>query len=243
MTNNLKPALSPDLKARVLAAAKKTPSPTRDRARIRQLAMLIFAFAIASVPTLVYCKILYPEFISLNLTAKDVLQGNTRELPLPLLAWTTAGSFLVAMTVVWAALSRGRSMLGRNSTVLAIVIVATPVVLFCWRYGWALDYDWAFPWYGRSSWGKKCLEVSLATALAPLAAFLTLRRGSDPNHPAATGAAMGVSAGACSWALVDLTCPVGAPLHLLVGHVLPILILGVIGAILGKWLLAVREGH
>ncbi len=230
---------SAEFKARMLAVARTKASPPRRVARFWQIAMLGGAFLIAVVPYIVFFHVL-PDFISPTLTGRDLAHGLTREVPNGLLEWTSGGSFLLAMIVVWLALNRGHSMLGRTSAFLLSVVIFTPVVLFAWRYGWSLHFDWTFTWAGRSWWGWKCLSVSLATALSPMAAFLTLRQGSDPNHPAATGAAMGVSAGACSWVLVDMRCPVGAPLHLLIGHVLPIVILGIAGAILGRWLLAVR---
>jgi hypothetical protein len=43
-----------------------------------------------------------------------------------------------------------------------------------------------------------------------------------------------------AWLLVDLWCPVGHFGHLLVGHVLPIALLVVGGALLGRRYVAVR---
>ena len=58
-------------------------------------------------------------------------------------------------------------------------------------------------------------------------------------HPVTSGAASGVAAGAGAWAMIDLWCPVAYPPHLLLGHVLPIVLLTVVGAVLGGRLLGV----
>jgi hypothetical protein len=240
MSSNEDSPLPAGFKERLLAAAKEKASPPRHVVRLRQAVMLAGAFLVAVVPYFVFNGPL-STWISPTLTAGDIAHGMTRDRPESLMAWTSGGSFLISMAVVWLALSRGRSMLGRKSNVLLAVMVLTPIALFAWRYGWSQHYDFVFTWgSNRAWWGSKCLRMSLAIALAPMTAFLALRRGSDPNNPAITGAVMGVSAGACSWVLVDMQCPVGAPMHLLIGHVLPILILGVVGAVLGRWILAVR---
>jgi hypothetical protein len=52
---------------------------------------------------------------------------------------------------------------------------------------------------------------------------------------------MGVAAAACAWVFVDLWCPVAYVPHLMLGHVLPMAILGSVGALLGRFLLQVRR--
>jgi hypothetical protein len=52
---------------------------------------------------------------------------------------------------------------------------------------------------------------------------------------------MGVAAGACAWIAVDVWCPVADIPHLLLGHVLPLFILAVAGALLGRTLLSLRS--
>ena len=61
-----------------------------------------------------------------------------------------------------------------------------------------------------------------------------------PVQPVLNGAAMGFAAGACAWVAVDLWCPVADVQHLLLGHVLPLGILGGAGALLGYALLSLR---
>jgi hypothetical protein len=55
------------------------------------------------------------------------------------------------------------------------------------------------------------------------------------SRPALTGAALGVAAGACSWLLVDLWCPVAHPEHIALGHLLPLVLLAGAGALARVW--------
>jgi hypothetical protein len=49
-----------------------------------------------------------------------------------------------------------------------------------------------------------------------------------------------VAVGACAWVLVDVWCPVAGIWHLLRGHVLPVVLLGLLGGVLGSVVLAIR---
>jgi len=75
----------------------------------------------------------------------------------------------------------------------------------------------------------------------PMASFLFLRRGIEPRGPWALGAAIGASCGASAGVLVDLWCPLTDTRHVLVGHVLPIVILVIVGTVLGRRVLGVRH--
>ena len=59
-------------------------------------------------------------------------------------------------------------------------------------------------------------------------------------HPRALGAAVATAIGASVWVLVDAWCPVGYPLHVLLGHVLPLVLLAAVGQWLGGRWLSVR---
>jgi hypothetical protein len=50
-----------------------------------------------------------------------------------------------------------------------------------------------------------------------------------------------VATGTCAAVLVDLWCPVAHPGHLLLGHVLPIAILGIVGVWVGDRILSIRR--
>ena len=84
----------------------------------------------------------------------------------------------------------------------------------------------------------RCFGVSLLFGIVPLITFLLARRGSDPVHPRSLGAALGAAGGLWAATLVDLWCPVAFPVHVVLGHVLPALLLAAVGAVLGARLLA-----
>jgi hypothetical protein len=89
--------------------------------------------------------------------------------------------------------------------------------------------------------GYRCLGYTIAIAATPLATFLRLRRGAEPRRPSTVGAAAGAASGALAGVLVDLWCPLTAPAHVVVGHVLPLVVLIGVGAVVGSRVLGVRR--
>jgi hypothetical protein len=81
-----------------------------------------------------------------------------------------------------------------------------------------------------------------AWAPSPHAADAKLRGKSVFRHhnPVATGAALGAACGAAAGVMVELWCPVAAPRHVAVGHILPIAIVSVVGALMGARVIAMR---
>lgn len=130
-------------------------------------------------------------------------------------------------------------MLGRSRRSLLYGSALIPIGLLAWKVLWSLAFEYPMvAWPERP--GLRCLSLSLLIAIGPLLAFLAVRR-TAPVRPALNGAAMGVAAGSCAWVVVDLWCPVASVPHLLLGHVLPLCILAVIGALLGNALLSIRS--
>ena len=128
-----------------------------------------------------------------------------------------------------------------RATKISVQAPAALVISQTWvaKVGWSAAFgDGMVLWPARL--GLRCLSLSLLVAIGPLLSFLALRR-SAPAHPALNGAAMGFAAGACAWFAVDLWCPVAYLPHLLLGHVLPLFVLGVVGALLGQALLSLRR--
>ena len=151
---------------------------------------------------------------------------------------TFVGTLAIAAVTQYAAWLRGPSI--RQVAVLVAIAISAPVALFVFKYGVSSLYDGAVRWW-PSKPGLRCMRLSMADGSAMLAGALASRRRSGPFHPAATGAAMGAAAGAGSWVLVDLWCPVGAPTHLLLGHVIPTLALTALGAWPGSLVLRARR--
>jgi hypothetical protein len=213
-----------ELKERILAAAAAEPSPSRRAARRRQ-ALLMAGAAVAMAAG--YWLFAIWLFGWQSISRSTLLLGGT-----------VTGAALVAGLAAALAVGRGRAMLGRPRRWLLVVTVAAPLVLLGWKIAWSalfgnLDES--------PRLGYRCLLMSVAMGAIPLLLLALTRRGEDPRHPGLLGAAIGVAVGACGWVLVDLWCPVGGPIHLLRGHLLPIIILGVLGVVVGRLLIKVQD--
>jgi hypothetical protein len=225
------------LKARVLAAAAAEPSPTR--AAVRRRNRLISLVAAASG---IGAFVLFAALISgshLLRLGGEVMPQQHVERPVWLVVTTAGGAGAVAVAALWLALSRGRSMLGRSPRRLLYGSVLIPVSLLAWKLTSSIAFgDAMVAWPDRP--GERCLSLSLLVAAGPLLSFLAIRR-TTPVQPALNGAVLGFAAGACAWIAVDLWCPVAYVPHVLLGHVLPLFVLAVAGALLGQALLSVRR--
>lgn len=211
-----------DLRARVLERAAREQAPTRAQFTARRRVVLGVCVGIS----------LLLFFVC----------GGARSEPRPtkLMLETTLGSAALAIGVALLALDRGRSMLGRPRPWLALAVVSTPIALFAWRVLVTARYaGMTAEWTTRP--GLRCFILSGALSIAPLLGLLWLRRGSDPVHPRLSAAALAAAAGAGSWVLVDLWCPVGYLPHLLLGHVAPIVVLTALAAVFGSRLIKLRQ--
>jgi len=214
--------LAPDVRARILEAARREPSATRRTVVARGAVVLTVALALAVA--------IFVQLGAVRVTGR----------PSSLVLETALGATLLAAASAWLALGRGRSMLGRPRTWILVAVLAVPMALLAWKVGISALYEgMSVRWPDRI--GYRCRTLSSAVAAAPLVALLFLRRRSDPSHPAATGAALGLAAGSLSWVLVDLWCPVAYLPHLLLGHVLPLVAVTIAGALLGRRLVALED--
>ncbi len=220
---------NPDLKARILAAAQQEPAPERSAWQRRRVLILVGAVAVS---LLVFALIG-------GIRVGGVTQGRPLFRSAQLIFATAGGGLLIAVAAASVLLSRGRSMVGRTRLALIAVVVLTPIVLFIWKLLVSSSVpDMTVQWPERL--GLKCLTWSFVFAVAPMTALFWIRRGSVPLHPTLTGAAIGVAVGAVDWVLVDLWCPVAYVPHLMLGHVAPLVSLGLLGAALGTLILGPR---
>ena len=214
--------LAPDLKHRILDATTSEPSPTRRQRMIRSAIRMASALAV-------------PLFLFLLVGGPQVGPR-----PLGLVATTALGTSGIAATALFVAVGRGSSMLGRSRRRLLVTAAIVPVAFLLWKVvaSWAVPHMMD-PWPSRP--GLRCFALTVLFAAWPVAVLVRERRGSDPVHPRTLGVALGVAAGAASAVLVDLWCPVGHVPHVLIGHVVPILLLGGLGALVGAGSLGVRS--
>ena len=147
---------------------------------------------------------------------------------------------LAALLSLWAILTPARTPMGRKRPWLLAVALGTPALVYALMLGLsgALHLANAALTVHRSA--SECLGLTLAAAGLPMVLLLRARRGTDPVHPAAQGAAFGVAFGALAGVMVCLWCPDVTPLHIALGHVLPLLLLAGLGAGLGPRVLGLR---
>jgi hypothetical protein len=213
--------MSPDLRARVLAAARAEPSPPMGTSRVRSA----IGFTLAFLPI---------AFFDLRSVA---LHGR----PLGFVMLNAVGWAVLAAAATWGAVGRGRSMLGRPRSWLLAVAVATPVALLAVVCAGYVPWPAATAIEGTPLGDFICFDAVVILALGPLFAFALTRRRSDPIHPALTGAALGVAAGAWGSFALAIHCPVTSLRHILIAHVVPVVLVAAVGALVGAKLLALRE--
>jgi hypothetical protein len=214
--------LQPDLKARILEAARDMPSPTRASTRAQSWLVAPSGIIVAA---------------SLFFAFHGPEHGEGRP------AWfylaSTFGWAGVAALSVWGALGRSGSATGRSRGVLWAITIGTPALLFAMMFALG-TVDPSVTSLHPERLGLKCLGLTVAAAAFPLVALLMVRRDSDAVHPLSMGAALGAACGASAGVMVEMWCPVNELHHVALGHILPILALSIIGAGLGARMLSMR---
>jgi hypothetical protein len=208
---------SPAVKERVLAEIARTRSATR-REVLRTNAIL-FACAIVGALVVFFEK------------------GGFRPSGRPplVIALTSLGTAVIAGVAISFLFTRGRSMLGRPRALLWLVATTSTLGFLAWKYGISMIFDLTARYPDRP--GFRCLALSISSGALPLCAALIAARRSVPLRPATIGGAFGAGAGLGSAVLVDLWCPVAYLPHLFLGHVLPIALLALLGALVGRQVL------
>ncbi|MGH7281366.1 MAG: NrsF family protein [Polyangiaceae bacterium] len=213
--------LPSDLKARVLDAAKREPSPTREEHQKKTMQIALAGIVGALI-------------VFLGTGGPDMGQRSAS-------FYATSFALLAAMSIIVTVLSLGvfkKSMTGApTDTLVVIALAAAPAV---WGIELALRTIWPQN-YGHPATLQStviCFLCTMGMALGPMLALLRVRRFTDAVHPAALGAAFGASAGAWGAVLIDLHCASNDLAHIAWAHALPVLLLAGAGALIGKKLLA-----
>ena len=210
---------NPSLRARVLAAAQATPVVTRKQGRT---AAGVLTAASAAIAVVIFEEI------------GGIRHGTGR--PLSITISLAVGWTAISALLTWLVLGRASSTMARRPALIAAAALAMPFVLFGWMQLFYGSYTEPF-----QRVGYRCLSYTLVISALPLASFLVLRRAIEPRHPTALGAAAGAACAAWAGALIDLWCPLTNPMHVLVGHVAPLGIAMIAGAILGRFTLGARR--
>lgn len=214
---------SAELRARVLAAASAEPVPTRSVGVVRRAAIV----AVGMIVSLVVLALI----------------GGPQPDGRPVAYFATIAALWTGVVLVasWAGLGRGRSMLGRSTSVRVIVAALTPPALIvasllaglCWPATMSNPstvHDHVF-----------CIELGSLMAIGPLVAFAFVRRDSDPVAPRLTGAAVGAVAGAWGGLFIELRCGHCSLEHVVLGHVVPVVVFALVGALIAGSVISVRH--
>jgi hypothetical protein len=209
------------LRQRILASVAAQPSRTRPQGQRR--AVLAYGAAAAAI-------------VAVFESAGGFAHGLDR--PADVTRWLLLGALAIATLGTWTALGRGGAMTGRAGAWLGAVTVAVPVASFLWLVSWHGAYADPEPKFG---W--RCLALTLTMGGVLLAAVAFVRRGSATVLPTLHGAAAGAAAGACAGVLVDAWCPLSSASHVFIGHVVPMIVLSLVGAFLGRAVLDLRTSR
>jgi hypothetical protein len=207
------PPLPPELRDRVLAAVDSEPVPSRAVGARRRARAVVIGFGS-----------LLASLALLGVRPHDRPHGYVAAL---FVAWLP-----IAAAATWAGVSRGRSMLGRPAGWLVGVVALTPVALLAVWAGVAM----VWPSVLHDSTGARetliCDVVTILFSIGPLLAFNALRKRTDPVAPRLTGAAIGTAAAVWGAIALHLVCAWTAPLHILLGHVAPVVLVALAGALI-----------
>jgi hypothetical protein len=155
----------------------------------------------------------------------DVDAASMPQLRLVLL---TFAGFTLACT--YFALSQGRSGFGAGVTILAAIVCSIAPLYAMLILPDPLHASDALPEAARPSpWGARCLLVSSIVIGLSLSSFALALRRAVTAAVRLRGAALGAAAGAWAGLALLFFCPAGETLHLIVGHVAPMLAATVIG--------------
>jgi hypothetical protein len=214
---------SAELRARVLAAASAEPVPTRSAGLARRVAVVAVGMAL-SVLVLVYIGGPKPD-------------GRPMGYYLVMAALCT----VVVLAATWGGVARGRSMLGRPTSMRVVVSALTPAALVVTALAAALLWPATIAEPSTIRDHVFCMELGLLMAIGPLVAFAVARRGSDPVAPRLTGAAIGAAAGAWGGLFIELRCGHASIAHVVLGHVVPVAVMTLLGALIAGSVVSVRH--
>ena len=131
-------------------------------------------------------------------------------------------------------------MLGRSAAVRLGVATLVPAALLATSLAAAMAWPQTLHDDTTLRSHVVCVVFTLLCALGPLVAFAVVRRRSDPVAPRLTGAAIGAASGAWGALAIELHCSHASPEHVVLAHLLPVVLLTLVGVLVGDRVVAIR---
>ncbi len=206
------------LKERILNAAAHAPSPTRRQGRRLGAWLAALSFAIV-----------FAIF--------EIMGGvaHAASRPLVFTVRLADGWALTSILLTWLVLRASAPGVSSRGLLVAAAIVS-PIALCAWASFFHGDYaEPALP----EDW--PCFVATVLGAAAPLASFLYMRRGIEPEYPGTLGAAAGAACGAWAGLFDFLRCSSADAAHIALGHAAPIVLMAIVGFGLGKRVLGLKR--
>lgn len=233
-----------DLRARILGAVQREPSPPRaERSRRRALFIALGFSGTLLMAALRY--VLDRTHGDLATAQREARWHVVSAQGVPHRPWQYVLSLvfvwsLVVIPATWAGIARGPSMLGRSGGTKLFVAALTPLALLVSWLGVAQAQLQTLDELPTIRLHLHCTLMSIAFAVGPLLAFFAVRQGTDPTEPRWGGAAIGAVAGTWGALVYFGFCECTSPVHIALSHVLPVGLLALLGAVAGKRVLGFR---
>jgi hypothetical protein len=207
--------------------AATSASTTRTRTRI--VAALI-AVAVVAVLVVVSASEMVYKRVGVGLDVNP-LQSAQLLWTLVLLAALTAFATVVA---IW----RGRHGFGMGAASLALLATfVAPLYAVLTLVQPLHRHDAAIAGVTISPWGVRCALIAGIVGTAVVVGLTMALRRAVPVASRLRGAVIGATAGAWAGLAVFVFCPSGDHQHLIVGHLLPVVVLTLLGALVAPRLL------
>lgn len=211
--------LSPATKERIFAEIARHRSPTRATGRRR--ALIAYALGILA------CLVVFQAVGGIH---------HSEGRPLRFTLFIGGGMLVLAAIASRSTLFRSMAMAKRPAALAWIVCSVVPLITLLWLGAWHGYYAEPF-----QRVGYRCVGLGSATGAILLAVTLYLQRHTMPRSSFAMGAALGAASAAWSAIFVVLWCPLTNAPHVCVGHVLPVFVITLLGALVGTKVLALRS--
>ena len=207
------------LRSRVRASVANESASSTQMA-VRVIAALIIALCLTAAVVLAASQIVYQR-LAVGLYLMTQSKPHLLLVLLLLTVLTAAATFI--------AVSRGRRGFGSDLVSLASVSGLVAPVYAASILVNPVHTDPTHASVFISPWGGRCLAISLIIGILVLACFTVALRRSAPVATWLRGGTLGAAAGAWGGLGIFIFCPSGDVHHLLVGHVLPVVVVTLLG--------------